>query len=66
MVLNMHANLNINKSPFPVSRIPALIQLEDKAEKNAKKTEEYIRNQLQKDITADQLTLREYIDRFTG
>jgi len=37
MVLNRHVNLNINKSPFPVSRIPALIQLGDKAEKNAKK-----------------------------
>ena len=34
--------------------------------KNAKKIEEYIRNQLQEDYTADQITLKEYIDLFTG
>ena len=34
--------------------------------KNAKKIEEYIRNQLQEDYTADQITLKEYIDPFTG
>ena len=33
--------------------------------KNAKKIEEYIRNQLQEDYTADQITLKEYIDPFT-
>jgi len=34
--------------------------------KNAKRMEEYIKNQLQEDITADQLTLKEYVDPFTG
>ena len=34
--------------------------------KNAKRIVEYIRKQLQDDLTADQLTLKEYIDPFTG
>ncbi len=34
--------------------------------KNAKKIAEYVKNQLQEDITADQLTLKEYVDPFTG
>ncbi len=38
----------------------------DTIEKNAKKIEEYIRNQLQEDYTADQITLKEYMDPFTG
>ena len=38
----------------------------DTVGKNAKKIEEYIRNQLQEDLTADQITLKEYIDPFTG
>ena len=35
-------------------------------EDTAKKIEEYIKNQLQDDIAYDQLTLKEYIDPFTG
>ena len=38
----------------------------DTVGKNAKKIEEYIKNQLQDDIAYDQLTLKEYIDPFTG
>jgi len=38
----------------------------DTVGKNAKRIVEYIRNQLQEDLTADQLTLKEYIDPFTG
>lgn len=34
--------------------------------KNAKKIEAYIRNQLMDDQAEDQLTLKEYIDPFTG
>ena len=34
--------------------------------KNAKKIEEYIRNQLQEDKMYDQLSLMEYVDPFTG
>jgi len=34
--------------------------------KNAKKIQEYIRNQIQTDLEYDQMTLKEYIDPFTG
>ena len=34
--------------------------------KNAKKIQEYIQNQLQNDLEYDQMTLKEYIDPFTG
>ena len=36
----------------------------DTVGKNAKKIEEYIQGQLQEDATADQITLKEYIDPF--
>ena len=38
----------------------------DTVGKNAKKIQEYIQNQLKKDLEYDQLTLNEYIDPFTG
>jgi len=38
----------------------------DTVGKNAKKIEEYIRNQLREDQVSEQLTLREYKDPFTG
>ena len=38
----------------------------DTAGKNAKKIEEYIRNQLQEDLEYDQMTIKEYVDQFTG
>ena len=38
----------------------------DTVGKNAKKIEEYIANQLQEDIADDQISLKEYIDPFTG
>jgi len=38
----------------------------DTAGKNAKKIEEYIRNQIQEDYRHDQITLKEYMDPFTG
>ena len=38
----------------------------DTVGKNAKKIEEYIRNQLKEDLEYDQITLKEYIDPFTG
>ena len=34
--------------------------------RNAKKIEEYIRNQLKEDLEYDQMTLKENIDPFTG
>ena len=38
----------------------------DTVGKNEKKIKEYVQNQLQEDIEFDQLTLKEYIDPFTG
>ena len=38
----------------------------DTVGKNEKKIAEYIRTQLQDDIVDDQMTLKEYIDPFTG
>ena len=38
----------------------------DTVGKNAKKIEEYIRNQLKEDLEYDQMSLKEYIDPFTG
>ena len=35
-------------------------------EKNANKIQEYIKNQLMEDQAYDQLSLKEYIDPFTG
>ena len=34
--------------------------------KNAKEIQEYIRNQIQEDLEYDQMTLKEYVDPFTG
>ena len=38
----------------------------DTVGKNAKKIEEYIRNQLKEGLEYDKMTLKEYIDPFTG
>ena len=38
----------------------------DTAGRNKKVIENYIRNQLQEDIVADQISMEEYLDPFTG
>ena len=38
----------------------------DTAGKNAKKIQEYIKNQLEEDYLADQISMKEFIDPFTG
>jgi putative transposase len=38
----------------------------DTVGKNAKIIQEYIRNQLEEDFTADQVSIKEYTDPFTG
>jgi putative transposase len=38
----------------------------DTVGRNKKVIEEYIKNQLQEDIASDQISLKEYIDPFTG
>lgn len=38
----------------------------DTVGKNIKKIKEYIRTQLQEDIVSDQISMKKYIDPFTG
>ena len=38
----------------------------DTAGKNAKKIQEYIKNQLKEDYMADQISIKEFVDPFTG
>ncbi len=38
----------------------------DTVGKNAKKIEEYVRNQMQQELEYDQMSLKEYIDPFMG
>ena len=38
----------------------------DTVGKNARKIQEYIKNQLEEDMLTEQLTMKEYIDPFTG
>ncbi len=38
----------------------------DTAGKNTKKIQEYIQNQLKEDFTKDQISIKEYMDPFTG
>jgi putative transposase len=38
----------------------------DTVGKNAKKIQEYIKNQLEEDKVSDQISLKEYMDPFTG
>ena len=38
----------------------------DTAGKNVKKIQEYIKNQLKEDYMADQISIKEFVDPFTG
>lgn len=38
----------------------------DSVGENAKKVEEYVRNQLEEDLTYAQISMKEYFDPFTG
>ena len=51
-------------SPSPKKSAKTLSIEEEHLLKTA--IEEYIKNQLQEDIAADQISLKEYIDPFTG
>jgi len=63
MIFDRHANL---KYKYGNRHFWCRGYYVDTVGKNAKKIEEYIRNQIQEDLTADQITLKEYIDPFTG
>ena len=63
MIFDRHANL---KYKYGNRHFWCRGYYVDTVGKNAKKIEECIRTQLQEDIAEDQLTLKEYIDPFTG
>ena len=63
MIFDKHANL---KYKYGNRHFWCRGYYVDTVGKNAKKIEEYVRNQLQEDIAGEQLSLKEYIDPFTG
>ena len=63
MIFDRHANL---KYKYGSRHFWARGYYVDTVGCNKKVIEEYIKNQLQEDIAADQITLKEYIDPFTG
>jgi len=63
MIFDRHANL---KYKYGNRHFWCRGYYVDTVGKNAKKIEEYIKNQLQEDIAEDQLSMKEYIDPFTG
>ncbi len=63
MIFDRHANL---KYKYGNRHFWCRGYYVDTVGKNAKKIQEYIRRQLQEDATADQISMKEYIDPFTG
>ena len=63
MIFDRHANL---KYKYGNREFGCRGYYVDTVGKNKKAIAEYIRHQLQEDIANDQLTLREYVDPFTG
>ena len=63
MIFDRHANL---KYKYGNRKFWCRGYYVDSVGKNAKKIAEYIRNQIQEDQAYDQLSLKEYIDPFTG
>ena len=63
MIFDRHANL---KYRYGNRKFWCLGYYVDTVGRNKKQIEEYIRNQLQEDLVADQLTLFEEVDPFTG
>ena len=63
MIFDRHANL---KYKYGNRKFWCRGYYVDTVGKNAKKIQEYIKNQLQDDQAYDQLSLKEYIDPFTG
>ena len=63
MIFDRHANL---KYKYGNRHFWCRGYFVDTVGKNEKKIAEYVRNQLQEDIINDQISLKEYIDPFTG
>ena len=63
MIFDRHANL---KYKYGNRHFWCRGYYVDTVGRNEKRIKEYVANQLQEDIAADQLTLKEYNDPFTG
>ena len=63
MIFDKHANL---KYKYGNRHFWCRGYFVDTVGKNKKRIEEYISTQLQEDIAEDQISLKEYIDLFTG
>ena len=63
MIFDRHANL---KYKYGNRHFWCRGYYVDTVGKNSKKIEAYIQNQMQEDICADKLNLKEYVDPFTG
>ena len=63
MIFDRHANL---KYKYGNRNFWCRGYFVDTVGKNEKRIAEYVRNQLREDYTEDQITLKEYIDPFTG
>jgi putative transposase len=63
MIFDRHANL---KYKYGNRHFWCRGYYVDTVGRNKKAIEEYIKNQLQEDIASDQISLKEYIDPFTG
>lgn len=63
MIFDKHANL---KNKYGNRHFWCRGYFVDTVGKNKKRIEEYIRTQLQEDMAEDQISLKEYIDPFTG
>ena len=63
MIFDRHANL---KYKYGSSHFLCRGYYVDTVGRNKKVIEEYIRNQLEEDIANDQISIKEYIDPFTG
>lgn len=63
MIFDRHANL---KNKYGNRHFWARGYYVDTVGKNEKKIAEYIRQQLQEDIMSDQISIKEFVDPFTG
>ncbi len=63
MIFDRHANL---KYKYGNRNFWCRGYYVDTVGKNAKKIQEYIKNQLEEDFAKDQISMKEYIDPFTG
>ena len=63
MIFDRHANL---KYRYGNRKFWCKVFYVDTVGRNKKVIENYIRNQLQEDIVADEISMEEYLDPFTG